>query len=148
MSESMMMRADPMPDPTGQDSALATLVHTAIPSNVAAGVTYRLGRVLAQGQAAITFLAQRTAPEGDCPVVVKLLRPSFVRESTEAAMLALHKEAALLGRASERVPPAPFVVRTIDVGTVALGEGRTRTTGPMDLPWIALERVNGGAEGV
>jgi len=133
-----------MADPAPHDSALASLVSAAIPSNVAAGVSYRLGRMLVEGEASVAFLGQRCAPEGDCPVVVKLFLPSFVRDSAEAAMLALHKDAARLGRLGARVPPSPFVVRSLDVGTVALPD----RGGTLDLPWLAAERVHGGAEGV
>ena len=48
-----------------------------------------------------------------------------------------------LGRLNERVPPTPFVVRLLDAGAVPAHDG-TRT---LDLPWLAIEHVHGGAEG-
>ncbi len=53
------------------------------------------------------------------------------------------KEAVALGRLNERVPPSPFVVRLLDVGSIAF----PWRGGTVRLPWLALEYVNGGSEG-
>jgi len=92
---------------------------------------------------AVAYLALRVGPEGRAPVVIKILRPRFVRKFGDAALLTVQKESVALGRLNERVPPTPFVVRLIEVGS-AMMEVNTQW---VELPWLAVEYVHGGAEG-
>jgi len=48
----------------------------------------------------VTFLALRVAPDGSGPVVVKVQRPSFVRESQADAVIAAKKETLALAKVS------------------------------------------------
>src|SRR5207244_1030318 len=91
----------------------------------------------------IAFLAARIAPEGRCPVVMKVLRPSIVRMLGERALLVVHKEAVSLQRLNETVPPTPFVVRFIDSGSIPAARAGKK----LDLAWIAVEHIHGGPEG-
>ena len=128
--------------PPSEDTLLAT-VGPSIPSNFSEGVTYHIGRRVGEGGMSIAYLALRVGPEGNAPVVVKILRPRFVRRFGDTATLIVQKESVALGRLNERVPPTPFVVRLIEVGSVEVNPGRRR----MELPWLAVEYVHGGAEG-
>jgi eukaryotic-like serine/threonine-protein kinase len=74
---------------------------------------------------------------------MKILRPWFVHQAGPTAALIVQKEAVALGRLNERVPPTPFVVRLIDTGTTGIAHGAAR----IDLPWVVVEYVHGGAEG-
>lgn len=115
----------------------------AIPSEVSPGVTYRVLRPVGEGAMSVAYYAFRVAPEGETPVVIKVLRPWFVRRAGATAALIVTKEAVALGRLNERVPPTPFVVRLLDTGTFRAREGRQ----DLGLPWLVLEYVHGGAEG-
>jgi serine/threonine protein kinase len=126
-----------------QDDELACLVGRDMPSQLRPDVTYRVGRTLGRGGMAIAFLAARATAEGQAPVVLKIVRPSVVRASGEHAALLVRKEAVALGRLNERVPPTPFVVRLVDAGALSA----TRANRPLELPWLALEYVHGGAWG-
>lgn len=128
--------------PPSEDTLLGT-VGPSIPSNFHEGVTYHIGRRVGEGGMAIAYLALRVGPEGNAPVVVKILRPRFVRRFGDTANLIVQKESVALGRLNERVPPTPFVVRLIEVGSLLVEQG-SRT---MELPWLAVEYVHGGAEG-
>jgi len=125
------------------DDALSTLTRADVPSELQPSVTYRIGQRLGEGGMAIAFYAMRIAPGSKTPTVVKVLRPSMVRNSGAAARLIVQKEAVALGRLNEQVPPTPYVVRLVDVGSLGVSyEGR-----PLALPWIALEYVRGGPDG-
>ncbi len=126
-----------------QDDDLACLTGRDVPSQLRGDVSYRIGRTLGRGGMSIAFLAARYAPEGQAPVVIKIVRPSVVRASGEHASLLVRKEAVALGRLNERVPPTPFVVRLVDAGALPA----TRANRPIELPWLALEYVHGGASG-
>lgn len=125
------------------DDGLAMLGGRTFPSQFVPGVEYRLGPQVGQGAMAVAFYALRTAPEGLCPVVVKMLRPSFVRQYGQAATLTIQKEAVALGRLNERVPSTPFVVRLIDTGHLGVSD----RFGYIELPWVTVEYVHGGPEG-
>ncbi len=112
-------------------------------SEVHAGVTYRMERLLGEGGTARAYHAMRIAPEGQSPVVVKIILPRIVRESGATARLVIQKEAVALGRLNERIPPSPYVVRLVDTGVVPFSLGHQ----VLELPWLAIEYVNGGIEG-
>ncbi|NUP12850.1 MAG: serine/threonine protein kinase [Polyangiaceae bacterium] len=125
------------------DENLQALLGREIPSDIASGVIYRPEQTLGKGGGAIAFLTQRVSREGKAPVVVKVLRPAFVRKLGPTASLLIRKEAVALGRLNERVPPTPFVVRLVDTGNLKV----ERANIPMELPWVAIEYVHGGALG-
>jgi len=114
-----------------------------MPSAYVSGVSYEVQRRLGEGGTAIAYLAMRHAPDGDSPVVIKIILPRIVSESDEKALTIIKKEAVALGRLNERVPPTPFVVRLVDTGSVHIERLGRR----LELPWIALEYVHGGIEG-
>ncbi len=125
------------------DENLQGLIGAAIPSEVNAGVVFKPEQTLGRGGGSIVFLARRISSEGTVPVVVKILRPSFVRKLGPTAHLLIRKEAVALGRLNERVPPTPFVIRLVDTGNLALDVAGTR----MEVPWVAVEYVHGGGLG-
>jgi len=118
---------------------------SALPGNTirTADAAYRLERAIGVGSMSAAFLATRYGANGEIPVVVKVTLPSFLRSAGAAAGLALRKEAVALGRLNAVVPANPFVVRYIDVGELLADSGQDR----LELPWIAIEYVHGGAEG-
>lgn len=122
---------------------MTALLGADIPSDIAAGVVFRPEQLLGKGGGAIAFLAQRVSKEGKAPVVVKVLRPAFVRKLGATASLLIRKEAVALGRLNERVPPTPFVVRLVDTGVLPI----MRAGQKLELPWVAIEYVHGGALG-
>ena len=125
--------AEPAPLPLGAE----------IPSEIIPHVSYRTLREVGAGSMSVAYYALRVAPEGESPVVLKVLRPWFVRRAGPTAALIVQKEAVALGRLNERVPATPFVVRSLDAGVhVAWIEGQR-----LALPWVVLEYVHGGAEG-
>jgi len=130
----------PLPD---DDDSLEGLLGAVIPSEVTPGAGYRLVWRLGEGAMSVVFFAMRVSGDGELPVVLKVLRPSFVTSAGEAAALAMKKEAIALGRLNERVPPTPFVVRFIDTGTFAVQASKAVVA----LPWVVVEYVHGGAEG-
>ena len=106
-------------------------------------VKLRLERRLGEGGTAVAYLATRFGPDGTSPVVVKVILPSIIAQAGETARMIVQKEAVALGRLNERVPPSPFVVRLLDVGELEYRRhGMT-----LQLPWLAIEYVHGGAEG-
>ncbi len=125
------------------DADLGSLLGQDIPSEVGGDVHFRLEQTLGKGGGAIAFLAKRVAKEGEAPVVVKVLRPQFVKKLGETAHLLIRKEAVALGRLNEQVPPTPFVIRLLDTGTFMV----QTESGAMSLPWVAVEYVHGGALG-
>lgn len=125
------------------DENLQALIGKDIPSEISPQVHYRAEQTLGKGGGAIAFLAQRVSAQGKAPVVVKVLRPAFVRKLGETAHLLIRKEAVALGRLNERVPPTPFVVRLVDTGALKI----ERANVPMELPWVAIEYVHGGTLG-
>jgi serine/threonine protein kinase len=112
-------------------------------SELRGGVRYRLEQRLGEGGTATAFLATRLAPDGESLVVIKIILPRLVAESDERALTIIKKEAVALGRLNERVPSTPYVVRLVDTGGAGYHDGKKQ----LELPWIALEYVNGGLEG-
>jgi serine/threonine protein kinase len=117
-------------------------MHQIVASEVDSRVSFRLEHRIGEGGMALAFLATRIGPDGETPVVLKVVRPNIVASATAMASMVIQKEAVALGRLNERVPPTPFVVRLIDAGCAYLN-------GPehLPLPWLALEYVHGGVEG-
>jgi eukaryotic-like serine/threonine-protein kinase len=128
---------------TSSDVHLEALRGATIASRQSPGVSYRLDRPLGSGGMAVVFFALRCAPDGESPVVLKILRPDVVSEAGTAAMLMVEKEAVALGRLNDHVPPTAFVVRLVDTGEVHLEYNRA----VLALPWLAIEHVHGGPEG-
>jgi serine/threonine protein kinase len=119
------------------------LIATTIQSQLQPNVVYRLKRLLAVGGTARAYYALRQAPEGEAPVVVKVILPNVVRDGGDTALLVIRKEAVALGRLNERIPPSPYVVRLVDTGILDWPLDDV----PLSLPWLAVEFVDGGAEG-
>lgn len=105
------------------------------------GTSYRLEQVIGEGAQGIVFLAQQRAPGAETTVVIKLLRPRAVRELVGLAATAVGKEVAALQRLGQAEHPTPFVVRFLDTGVLRVRDQA------LELPWIAVEYVAGGAEG-
>jgi serine/threonine protein kinase len=122
--------------------ALERLTGMVVPSGTLAGVTFRLERVLGAGGVGVVFGATRSEGGTQNAVVVKVLRPSLVTAGGSIAPASVRKEAVALGRLNQHVPPTPFVVRLVDAGDLDFVQ-----RAPLRLPWLAIERVNGGEEG-
>ena len=125
------------------DNDLASLAGVLLPSELLPGVAYGIARVLGGGGMSVAFAALRCGPEGKSHVVLKILRPAMARDGHGLGALVVRKEAVALGRLNERVPPTPFVVRLIDTGTAHVHDGQRM----LELPWLVVEHVHGGAEG-
>lgn len=113
-----------------------------IPSEVC-DAGFRLLRLLGCGGTSNAYYALRESQGNESPAVVKVISPVLVERDPVSAQTFVTKEAVALGRLNERVPPTPFVIRLMDVGTV-------RYRGPqgeLRLPWLAIEYVHGGPEG-
>lgn len=106
-------------------------------------VEYRIEKILGVGGTATACLARRIGPEGESPAVVKVILPQIVQGAGGTAKTIIGKEAVALGRLNERTPPTPFVVRLLDAGTHEVRVGQQS----FELPWLALEWVDGGIEG-
>jgi len=119
------------------------LVGMTIESDLRSGVSYRIERWLGQGGTAAAYLATRHCDQGQSPAVMKIILPEVAMDPDGTAAKVVKKEAVALGRLNERVPPTPFVVRFMDVGTVNAGT----PAGTISLPWLAVEYVHGGVEG-
>jgi eukaryotic-like serine/threonine-protein kinase len=132
----------PLPPPL-EDDPIEALIGREVPSEVVPGVVYRLVWGLGQGGMSVVYYALRVSAEGEVPVVIKMLKPSFVVRAGPTAALIVKKEAIALGRLNERVPPTPFVVRFIDTGLFPIKLGGSN----VEVPWVAVEYVHGGAEG-
>lgn len=114
-----------------------------IPSQIQPAAYYKVERFLGGGGMSVALFATRLAPDGETPVVLKVLKPHLAFRQDQAALLAVAKEAVALGRLNDRVPTTPFVVRYIDSGNLRVEYGMTS----LRLPWIAIEYVHGGSEG-
>jgi serine/threonine protein kinase len=125
------------------DCDLRGLVGVEVASERLAGVRYHLAGRLGGGAFAVTFLAKRRSPAGESAIVLKVMRPGVVRGNVEMASVMFRKEAVALARLDERVPPTPFVVRSLEVGALAARQDGVQ----LGLPWIAMEYVHGGPEG-
>ncbi|APR81798.1 serine/threonine protein kinase [Minicystis rosea] len=125
------------------EGPLDALIGREVPSEVMPGVSYRITWELGQGGMSVVFYALRVTADGEIPVVIKMLKPTFVVKAGPTASLIVKKEAIALGRLNEHVPPTPFVVRFIDTGTHPVEYcGAT-----VHVPWVVVEYVHGGAEG-
>jgi eukaryotic-like serine/threonine-protein kinase len=124
-----------------KDTDLLQLAGVEVHPSDAPGVHYVLGRVIGEGAHGVVFLAERHDGGVPSSAVVKLLRPRAVRELAGLAGAALLKEVAALKRLASG-SPTPHVVRFLDAGVLRLG------THALELPWLAVEHVDGGAEGV
>jgi eukaryotic-like serine/threonine-protein kinase len=125
-----------------EDDLAERMLGLEVPSESGEAV-YRILTKVGEGAMSVAFYALRVAADGECPVVVKVVRPWLVRQWGQTAKLLIQKEAIALGRLNERVPPTPFVVRFIDVGTLHLPAGNATEA----LPYIVVEYVHGGAIG-
>jgi eukaryotic-like serine/threonine-protein kinase len=114
-----------------------------IASGLQPGVEYQLRGLLGEGGMGAVYFALRATREGSSAVALKIINPDIIAVAGEEALLSFRKESVALGRLNEHTPPTPYVVRLLDTGLVATSF-RTRK---LELPWIALEHVHGGAEG-
>lgn len=114
-----------------------------IPSQIQPAAYYKVERYLGGGGMSVALFATRLAPDGETPVVLKVLKPELAHRQDQAALLAVAKEAVALGRLNDRVPTTPFVVRYIDSGNLRVEYGMAS----LRLPWVAIEYVHGGSEG-
>ena len=62
------------------DENMVALMGRDVPSDINPGIVYRPEQMLGKGGGAIAFLAQRISDSGRAPVVVKVLRPAFVKK--------------------------------------------------------------------
>jgi serine/threonine protein kinase len=109
----------------------------------AGSTDYLFESKLGVGGTAAAYLARRMERGGSSPAVIKVILPEIVAGQGATASAVFLKEAVALGRLNERAPPSPFVVRLLDVGGIAF----SWKSGPITLPWLAIEYVNGGSEG-
>ncbi len=116
-----------------------------VPSENQPGVSFKIERRLGEGGTAVAYFATRMGPEGTSPVVLKVILPNIIMQAGDTARMIVQKESVALGRLNERVPPCPFVVRLLDVGSITY---RGRPGQSIPLPWLAIEYVHGGSEGV
>ena len=84
-----------------------------------------------------------------CPkrLAIKLMKPSTLHELEMAGLtqeVSFEREAVSLGRIMERRPPTEFVVGFYGRGYADVAVGARAA---VRLPWLALELVDGGAEG-
>ncbi len=124
-----------------KDADLLELTTVVLASKRLPDVSYRLERVIGEGAQGVVFLATRRSATGELLVVVKVLRPRAVRDIAGLAAAAIRKEVAALERLSAQSAPSPFVVRFLDTGTLRIRDN------PLDLPWLAIEYIEGGPEG-
>lgn len=125
------------------ESSRFNLAGLDVASSVQPGVHYVLRGVLGEGGMGTVYDALRVSSLGTSPVAFKVVNPEVVLATGDEATLSVRKEAVALGRINEQSPPTPYVVRLLDTGTVRATFRRCT----VDLPWLALERVHGGAEG-
>ncbi len=125
------------------DDLLAGLEGVSVRASIQPDVSYRVERVIGAGSYSVAFYSVRSAPDGQQPVVLKIIRPSLMRGAGDWALLAVEKETVALGRLNERVPATPFVVRLLASDSIDVEQGGLE----FKLPWLALEYVHGGAEG-
>jgi serine/threonine protein kinase len=124
-----------------RDADLLTLVGARLEAAEGAA-TYLLGEIIGEGAHGVVFSAERYVNSASTRAVVKVLRPYAVRQLGALAGPAIAKEVGALRLLSERPAPTPFVVGFLDAGMLRVGNGS------LALPWIALEYIDGGVEGV
>ena len=145
---SSLASADPELRDLARDEPALPAAHGEAPTGL------HLLRVLGLGAISTVFLAERRGegPSGGLPpetprrVALKLMRPwalDGARRMNQDPLETFHRERAALVRMDRRAHGERRVVRFY-------GEGRTRVcVGPqtVELPWLALELVDGGAYG-
>jgi serine/threonine protein kinase len=126
-----------------KDADLPTLVGTDLRAADAPHTRYVLDEVIGEGAHGVVFSAIRQSDDGTpYRVVIKLLRPRALRELSGLAGAALSKEVAALKRLSAGTAPSPHIVRLLDTGSLRIGDNA------LELPWLAVEHVDGAPEGV
>jgi len=114
----------------------------------------RLQRLLGVGGMSSVFLAdvdqsRRASPlSALCParIAVKIMKPAMVSDLAQEGLFAgqlAHREATALGRIMDRTPPTEFVVGFYGAGELPVDIRGRR----INLPWLALEYVDGGPDG-
>jgi eukaryotic-like serine/threonine-protein kinase len=124
-----------------KDSSLLDLGGTTLEPVSASSARYMLEAVIGEGSHGVVFRARRETAGGVSSVVVKVLRPRALRDLADLAATALDKEVAALHRLAEH-DLTPHVVRFFDAGMLRIADT------DLELPWLAVEHVNGGVEGV
>jgi serine/threonine protein kinase len=124
------------------DDALDGLRGARVGSEIPGGF-YQFDRRLGAGGMGSAFLVERTLPSGQGPAVIKVVHPAFVSDQGELALRTVLKEVTALRRLAQRTPPSPHVVRYLEAGSLRAQVGAR----VLDLPWIAIEYVQGGSEG-
>src|SRR5438094_333725 len=119
------------------DDELVSLENTVLSGS--ASVSYRIGQRLGAGGMGVALFALRQAPDGESPVVLKILRPSFVKKAGDMAGMTARKESLALAKLNDQVPPTPFVVRLVDSASVDVELDGATTS----LAWMAIEFVHG-----
>jgi serine/threonine protein kinase len=125
-----------------KDAELLELIGLELCPSDTPNVSYVLREVIGEGGHGVVFLAERRTEGGTTDAVVKLLRPRALRDLAGLASAALVKEVAALRRLTTGTTPSPYIVRFFDTGLLRLGENA------LELPWLAVEHIDGGAEGV
>jgi serine/threonine protein kinase len=120
-----------------------TFIGRTITSEMHADVGYHVTRLLGQGATARAYFAFRITPYGQTPVALKIILPQIAQTASDVGDLVIQKEAVALGRLNERIPRCPNVVRFIDTGVLTFPYPGYS----LQLPWLALEFVDGGTEG-
>ena len=123
-----------------KDVDLLELSGTVLESPRSARTSYCLGPVIGEGAQGVVFRATRRGTGTETAVVIKVLRPRAVRDLPGSAATAIAKEVAALQRLAEQTPTS-FVVQFLDTGTLRIREHA------LELPWLAVEYVDGGSEG-
>jgi serine/threonine protein kinase len=123
-----------------KDVDILALSGTLLDSPKGASTSYCLGPVIGEGAQGVVFRATQRSAEGESAVVIKVLRPRAMRDLPGSAATAIAKEVAALQRLAEQTP-TPFVVKFLDTGTIRIREQI------LELPWLAVEYVDGGIEG-
>ncbi len=145
-----------MPLLRSQDVDLRDLARGAPPLSDAWGspTGARLARLLGVGGMSSVFLAEVDPTKRSsslsplCPtrIAVKIMKPAMVSDLAQEGIFAgqlAQREATALGRIMDRTPPTEFVVGYYGMGETPVDvRGRT-----VKLPWLALEYVDGGADG-
>jgi hypothetical protein len=124
------------------DDELRSLVGTSFLSK--SGEVHELVDWLGAGGMGSVFRTRFMSPTGTGQAVVKVTSPRLILVNPTDAQIALRKEAVSLQRLSRRNSGTPCVVGFRGTGETPIAFGRHELT----VPWIALEYVHGGPEGV
>jgi len=123
------------------DADLLNLCGTALVPSTSVDTEYVLRTIIGEGAHGIVFRADRRSGAGVGPAVVKVLRPRAIRDLANLAAAAIHKEVESLRLLSEQ-QASPHVVKFFDAGTITIGDNS------LALPWLAVEYLDGGIQGV